>query len=406
MNQLTKRIILSFFVLLSIILPSVILSQSNTNPAKIQDSTTTTPGKIWGYVFGDYYYKAHSDSAGRGGTNQYTGIPQSRNAFQIRRVYLGYNYAINPSFSAELLLAAEDNITNTTGTTTGDLLSDNKLSFYLKLVNLRWKNIWKGTDLVIGQAPTPAFSLLTEQIWGYRSIEKTITDIRKTPSYDFGAMLQGKFDPADGKFGYNLMIGNGTGAKPENDNFKWFYGEVFAKFFDKKLILDAYADYERLNWIPGFHHSRNMLKGFIAYQTPAFTFGTESFINHGQNDVAGIKASQKDTLSADATGISVYVKGQITPKKLGYFARFDSYNPDTHYTQNYTSYLGFSANYEPNNKEKFVTAGLDYTPAKNIHFMPNIWYNGYQAQQSNFSGAANRDHDLVFRITFFYIYDK
>ena len=137
-----------------------------------------------------------------------------------------------------------------------------------------------------------------------------------------------------------------------------------------------------------------------------FTFGTEAFINHGQNDVAGIKASQKDTLSADATGISVYVKGQITPKKLGYFARFDSYNPDTHYTQNYTSYLGFSANYEPNNKEKFVTAGLDYTPAKNIHFMPNIWYNGYQAQQSNFSGAANRDHDLVFRITFFYIYDK
>src|SRR3954471_15089513 len=132
------------------------------------DSSFKPSGKLWGYTFGDYYYKAHSDSLNRGGANQYTGIEKGRNAFQIRRVYLGYTYDIAPKFTAELLLAAEDNITTSTGITSGDLLADNKLSFYIKLANLRWKNIWKGTDLIVGQVATPAFPLVTEPIWGYR----------------------------------------------------------------------------------------------------------------------------------------------------------------------------------------------------------------------------------------------
>src|SRR5690242_7269401 len=145
-----------------------IKAQTNT------DTAFKPGGKLWGYVFGDYYYKAHSDSFNRGGANQYTGIEQGRNAFQIRRVYLGYNYDISPKFSAEFLLAAEDNVTTKNGVTSGDLLSDNKLSFYIKLANIRWKNIWKGTDLVVGQIGTPAFSLLIDPLWGYRSIERTI----------------------------------------------------------------------------------------------------------------------------------------------------------------------------------------------------------------------------------------
>src|SRR6201992_4046550 len=66
-------------------------------------------GRLWGYAFGDYYVKAHSDSFQRGNSNQYSGIPTSRSAFQFRRIYLGYDYNITDKFSAELLLAAEDN---------------------------------------------------------------------------------------------------------------------------------------------------------------------------------------------------------------------------------------------------------------------------------------------------------
>src|SRR5689334_11511398 len=158
------------------------------------DSNFKPSGKLWGYAFGDYYYKAHSDPLNRGGSNQYTGIEKDRNAFQFRRIYLGYTYEISPKFTAETLLAAEDNITTLAGVTSGDLLGDNKLSLYIKLANIRWKNIWKGTDLVVGQVATPAFPLLTETVWGYRSVERTVADLRRTPSFDLGATLQGSFD--------------------------------------------------------------------------------------------------------------------------------------------------------------------------------------------------------------------
>lgn len=364
-------------------------------------------GRLWGYAFGDFYYKAHSDALVRGGSNQYSGVPQKSNAFALRRVYLGYDYNITKKFSAELLLAAEDNFTLTslTGTTTtsGDLLSNNKLSFYIKLANIRWKNIWKNTDLVVGQVSTPAFALLSEKIWSYRSVERTIADIRRTPSFDLGVTLQGKFDDK-GNYGYNVMVGNGNGAKPENDKFKWFYGDVYAMFLDKKLVFDLYADYQRMNWIDGFHHSRNMVKGFVAYTTPKITVGVEGFINHGKNDVVGINGALKDTTNANAAGISTYVRGSIIKNKLGFFARFDSYNPDTKYNNStFTKYTGFTSTYEPNNKEDFITVGLDFTPVKNVHFMPNIWYSKYKGQQA---GSSNTDHDLVYRATFFYVFGK
>lgn len=368
------------------------------------DTSFKPSGKLWGYTFGDYYYKAHSDSLNRGGGNQYSGIEKGRNAFQIRRVYLGYNYDISPKFAAEVLLAAEDNVTTSTGVTSGDLLGDGKLSFYVKLANVRWKNIWKGTDLIIGQVATPAFSLVAEPIWGYRSVERTVADVRRTPSFDLGVALQGKFD-SKANFGYNLMVGNGNSARPENDKFKWFYGDVFAKFLDKRIVVDLYADYERLNNTATWHHSRNMLKGFVAYTTPAFTVGVEAFINHGQQDVVGIKTLQRDTISANAEAISAFVKGSIVKDKLGFFTRLDNYNPDVNYNSNlYTSYKGLTGNYEPNNKELFFTAGLDFTPVKNVHFIPNVWYNRYTSNQTGLAGSAYRDHDLVYRLTFYFVY--
>jgi hypothetical protein len=394
----------SFYLvcLLSLVISSV-CAQKKTTP----DTSFKPAGKLWGYTFGDFYYKAHSDSLNRGGANQYTGIEAGRNAFQIRRAYLGYNYEIHPKFSAELLLAAEDNMVNSGGATSGDLTANNKLTFFIKYANIRWKNIWKGTDLVVGQHATPAFPLLIEPIWGYRSIERPITDIRRTPSFDLGASLQGKFDPETGNFGYNVMVGNGTSARPENDKFKWFYGDVYAKLFDKKVVLDLYADYQRLNWTSNFHHARNMLKGFAAYTTPAFTVGVEAFVNHNKHDVIAVRGTNNDTLTDNSVGVSTFVRGVIVKDKLGYFARYDTYNPDTKYDANtYQSYKSLSANYEPNNKERFITAGLDYTPVKNVHFMPNIWYNRYVSERSTASGATKHDYDLVYRITFYYVYGR
>jgi hypothetical protein len=395
-----QKLLVSFFAIL------VFISVSGQNNAA-SDTTFKPSGKLWGYSFGDYYYKAHADALNRGGANQYSNIEEGRNAFQIRRVYLGYNYEMHPKFSAELLLAAEDNQATRTGAISGDLLSNNKLSFFIKYANLRWKNIWKGTDLVVGESVTPAFSMIVEPVWGYRSIERTIADNRRIPSYDLGVSLQGKFDPATQNFGYNLMVSNGSSARPEGDKFKWFSGDVYAKLLDKKIVLDLYADYQRLNWTGRFHHSRNMVKGFAAYTTPALTLGVEAFINHGNQDVVGVHGTQNDTLSADAKGLSTFVRGTVVKDRLNFFARADWFNPDTQYDEaHYENYKGLTSSFEPNNKETFLTAGLDFLPFKSVHFMPNIWYTGYNSERSNATGTAKHDYDLVYRCTFYYVFGR
>jgi hypothetical protein len=396
---------------------------------------TPNSGRLWGYAFGDFYYKSHADSLNRGGNNQYTGIPQSRNAFQFRRIYIGYDFNFNKKFSSELLLAAEDNFPayNPPSSTaaSGDELLNNKLSFYVKLANIRVKNIWPGTDLIIGQQGTPSFPMISEKVWNYRSIERTIADIRRTPSYDFGAGLNGVFDPKTKNFGYDLLIANGTSAKPASNNFKWFYGDIYAWFADKKLVVDLYADYQRLNWQPGWHHDRQMIKGYVAYTTEPITIGVEYFVN---NIAADTKASKigggADTIATAATGLSMYIHGNIVPNRLRFFARVDLYNPNKNVDNSqYSAYAGlsspsgymsngykmtFSPNTgaptsatstgDPTGKETFITAGLDFMPFdNNIHFEPNVWINTYSSQLNN---VSNSDKDVVFRLTFFYVFGK
>src|SRR5690242_11844970 len=348
--------LIAIFVFFSSIFKSNILSaQFLVNSDSAFKAGAPNSGKLWGYMFGDYYVKAQADSLNRGSNSQYSGIPKNRNAFQIRRLYLGYNYNITKKFTAEVLLEAAP----------GEALSDNKLAFYIKLANLRIKDLWKGTDLILGQVSTPSFPMSSEPIWGYRSIEKTIIDIRGTPSYDLGAALQGKFDPNTGNFGYDLMVGNGTGAKPEGDSYKWFYGDIWGKFLDKKLYVNFYSDYQRMAAISGMQHSRSMTKGFVAYTVPAFTVGVEGYINNLKNDdqATEISTGDVDVLTVKAKGISVFAHGSLVKDKLNFFARYDAFNPDDNINNSkYSSYKGNTSGYsDPNTKEQFITAGLDFT---------------------------------------------
>ena len=106
----TKQLLRRFTVLSIILLIAFtsVKAQYLLNSDSAFKAGAANSGRLWGYEFSDYYFKGHSDSLGRGGSNQYTGIPQNRSAFQSRRIYLGYDYNINSKFSVELLLAAED----------------------------------------------------------------------------------------------------------------------------------------------------------------------------------------------------------------------------------------------------------------------------------------------------------
>jgi hypothetical protein len=410
--RLPKLLLVIFFVtaLFSV-------SQSHAQYLFNNDSAfkagTPNSGRIWGYAFGDAYYKAHSDSLNRGGKAQYTGIPTGRTAFQFRRVYLGYDYNISQKFTAELLLAAEDNFPAgnppSSSAASGDLLQDGKFAPYIKYMDVRWKNIWPGTDLVVGQHATPA-SAYDEKQWTYRSLERIVTDFTVgTPTFDMGASLQGVFDPVNKNYGYFLMVGNGSKAVPESDNFKWFYTEVWAKLLNKKLELHLYQDYERLNWTPTWHHDRGMTKGLVTYSIPALTIGAEAFINNLKNDnFATKKTGGADTVTVKAKGISIFVRGPIVKDKLGFVVRYDNFNPNTDIDNNqYSKYTSTTTGYnDPSTKQAFFLAALDWTPNKNVHLMPNIWYSHYATQLSGLTGKVNGDHDIAYRLTFFFTFGK
>lgn len=422
--------------------------------AKAQEDTSWKPQRrLWGYAFGDFYYNAHADAANRGPETMYNGVPTYRNAFQFRRLYLGYDYEITKKFKAQVLLASEPNAntgfvsatststttvtpavpgttttTKTTTTTTvsnGDNLVDGKMAFWIKNFNLRVRDLWTGTDFVIGEMSTPGFALnepgtngpnsLSESTWAYRSIEKTITDFHKNNSYDVGAALQGTFDPSTKNYGYVFMVGNNTtssllSATPANTGFfKIFYGDLWAKFLNQKLYVDIYADYARTGsataTIPGQEH--NMYKIFAAYNTKPITIGVEAYtqkIANGLNNTT--TAAVED---ATVNGLSIWVRGPIV-KTLNYFARYDSYNPakdfkgadvySTSFNTNYGSYTPFY-------KETFYTAGLDYNPTKNVHFEPNFWLVNYKDQRNaTTTGYVANDHNLMFRFTFYYTFGK
>ena len=410
---------------------------------------TPNVGRWWGVIFADFIYKAHADSNLRGTNNQYNGIPQNRNAFQIRRINLAYDYNISKKFVSELLLEVGDNLPagNPQGTTTpnGDLLANNKLAFYIKIASLKWKDIWKGTDLVFGLTPTPTFSTQVAPVWNYRSIERTILNIRKYPSFDFGVKLTGFFDPKKKDFGYNFMIGNGTAARPENNSFKTFYGEVYGFFANKHIIVDLYVDYQRLNnsGVWGSQQSSSVKKIFVAYNSAAtskgmdpgqgFTIGCEYFISTLQNSLAAKKnasyaaatGSPVDYLSPIATGLTIFLHTDIIKNKLRYFARYDYYNPNNLVDNSkYVSYSFATNNFGENTylgtgkatgdityKQNFISSGLDFILFKNVHIMPNIWYFDYSSQINgilvdNQYKVAPDNFDLVYRLTVLYSFGR
>lgn len=375
--------IFNLLIVCMLVVPEIVLSQDT-----IKDVFKPS-GRFWGSSFGDVYYKMHADSLNRGNT-QYSNVAKDFSSFDIRRIYLGYDYNISEKFSSELILAYEGN----------NDASGNR-TILIKSANLRWKNIYPMADVIIGQTATPAFSLISEKIWGYRCVEKTPSDLRKwSCSNDVGIAIQGKLNKK-GDYGYNVMLGNGTSTKPEADVFKKIYGEVYFKFMEQKIIIDLYSDFERKQLSP-YHKSLNTFKAFVAYTSEKITIGMEAGQQIQENYniyIDTVPTVKTDTMDATAFFISGFVKGVIKKDKLSFFLRFDSYDPDRSFNSSYSySNGGFS------NTEMFLLAGFDYTPYKNIHIIPNVWYNSYNNRTKNVSGLVKGDYDLAARITFFYLF--
>ena len=386
----------TFVVFLSLISFNSI-AQDTTNTKK----EFTPSGKLWGYAFGDYAYKLHADSAQRGSL-QYSKLPKNHNSFNFRRIYLGYDYQFTLNVSSQLLFAHESSSETNFGSS--NILPDNNRAVYIKAMNIRFKNVIPRATIVAGQQSTPTYSTLSESFWGYRSIEKTIADMRGiSSSTDLGLGVFGKIGKSE-NVGYDILIGNNNGAKLENNNFKKIYTSLYAYFLDKKLVIQGNFEHDRAASHP-FYKDISTFKAFIAYKTPETTIGIEAFRQIQTNNSAYLTGSvpSMDTAytNAQPSGVSLYATRQITKDKLHLFARFDMYNPDSKFSANKNYIQGYNSN-----KDFFATVGLDFIPYKNVHIMPNFWYNNYRSKISGASGNLKSDYDLVGRVTLYFIFNK
>ncbi len=197
------------------------------------------PYKFSGYMFGDYFYNTSRDP----NVSKFSNVAiqpgdEDQNAFQFRRIYFTFDDDISPKFTTRFRLEADQ----------AALSSNGRISVFVKDAYLRWKNAFSMTDVIFGIQPTPAFEI-SESVWGYRSLEKTILDLRGiVSSRDIAVSLRGKLD-TNGKYNYWVMAGNGSGNNPEIDKFKRAYFNFWWKP-NEKFQATIYEDYRALPDIP------------------------------------------------------------------------------------------------------------------------------------------------------------
>ena len=320
--------------------------------------------KVSGYAFGDYFYKVDGDSTGSG--TQYSNIKKDYQGFEFRRIYIIFKKNISKDFSANVTLEGNS------GTTTGG-----KYGLYFKVIQLTWSNLIPMGRINIGLTSTQSFDL-EQDLWNYRSIEKTVGDFRGFSEFtDVGISFEGNFDKK-GILSYFGMFGGGTGQKPVFSKNKKFYGMLTSRPA-KGFVIAAYGDYQT----DGNGQESNLFRGVAGYNSLHFNIG-------GSINQQIKKFSSGPDMKPFAFSVFAWAPVAVSKNlSVNAFARFDMYDPDTE-----SSTTGF--------KQNFITAGLDFMPVKNVHLMPNVWIDSYSDKSSS---NINRPTDVVARFTFNYKYE-
>ena len=313
-------------------------------------------GKISGYMFGDYYYVA---------ANHNKDI-EDANGFWMRRIYLTYDKGLSEQFSMRFRMEMSN---------PGNFTSTSKMTPVVKDAYLKWK---KGLNsIVLGISPTPTWDFI-EHFWGFRSVEKTPLDLQKFgSSRDFGIAFKGNFD-VEKRFGYHLMLANGSSNGTENNDGKKVMLSLSAKT-DAGFVVEGYVDYEER---PG-DSNRYTLQGFAGYKTKRARVGAQ--FSHQNRKVPGA-----GDLNLEIG--SLFGAAKLTDKVWG-FARVDRQfdaNPDGAKI----SYIPFDNSAE----STFLVGGVDIRPAKDVHLMPNVEAVIYDKNDAGFTP----DTDVIPRFSFYY----
>ncbi len=280
--------------------------------------------QLSGTIFSDYSYTVTSPN----------GDMDGENGFGFRRVYLTADYKMSESFSGRVRFEGADNSTTSQG----------KPAPFVKDLYVKWKNaIGDGHNITFGLSSPPMWGV-SEKVWGYRSLEKTIMDRTKiASSRDMGITLQGPLNP-DGTIKYALMAANNSGGKAESDKYKRIYGQIELHPNENVSITlgGDYYDFDGGTSLGG--------NAFAGYSGDGFKLGVEGYLNPRSFD----DADEDDT----RIGISVFGQKQIDDTKR-LVARFDFFDRDN---------MGVTSN------QNWAILGVGFSPENGIEIIPNVIY--------------------------------
>ncbi len=322
-------------------------------------------GKITGLAFGDFYWFAdHHDPKFDG-----------QQGFWLRRAYLGYDHAFNPTMSMRFRLEM-----NSDGA-----LAGGNLVPYVKDAYFNWK--FHGRQQArLGIQPSLTFDS-EEGFWGLRHIEKTPADLYGIDSSrDFGLAFSGPI--GEQGVSYAAQFGNDSGNGSESDEFKVVR---FLGLFEARSGL-------RLEGV--FNHGkrpngqdRTTAKGLLGFKKNAFRVAGQFLWQERQ---AGA-AETPDTRIHIWSGFGVW---DVMPNKASLFGRVDSVNGDRGGTDiglPGADRIAFLALSDAAPFKLFI-AGLEFHLDRSIRLSPNVEWVKYDDPAT---GPSNGD-DVIPRLTFYW----
>jgi len=335
-------------------------------------------GKFSGQVFADYFYNIARDTSFSDFSNVAAEGQQDLQGFILRRAALNYDKDISEKFSARFRLEA-DSKSNT---------SNSRIGVFVKDAYLKWKNVFDGSDLILGIQPTSSFEV-SEKYWGYRSLEKTVQDLRGfVASRDFGIALRGKLIES-GSINYSVMFGNNSANSPESDKYKRYYVAFDFKPIDnftiavtgdlktKQSIEDPNNEDETL--------ANNSILGslFLGYgEKNKYSFGVETAMQINQNDYF----SSGELKNKNGLAISAFGSYWFTETIAG-LLRYDYFDPNLD-------------EYSKGNSRNYFIAGMDIKADKSISIIPNVLFESYEELNNGTSFDASITGRLTLAFNF------
>jgi len=312
-------------------------------------------GKISGLVYADYFYNVSRDSYFDSLRNTALTGQQELNGFDIRRIYFTYDYKISGKFTTRFRVEGDGRA----------LTRNERFGVFIKDAFIKWNNILPGQDIIFGIQPTPAFEV-SESVYGFRSLEKTILDLRGiVSSRDFGLAMRGKITD---QLNYWILLGNNSGNSPETDRYKRLYGHLSFKPL-KNFVTTIYGDLRFRQRIRDPLNTEGSLIGhntittalFFGYNNPdLFALGAEGFYTITENDVPINNVLE----TRNGMGISLFGSAELM-NDLIFTARYDIFDP--------------SSNEDiKHDKRDFYIIGLSYKPVEGVAVIPNVMVENYE----------------------------